>query len=85
LALYATKETGPNGYQFYRSSMTEEMSERRQIEIDLRDAMERNELELHYQPIVSMRDKKLRGFEAARKVEAWPERFRAACGLYTHR
>ena len=64
LALYATKETGPNGYQFYRSSMTEEMSERRQIEIDLRDAMERNELELYYQPIVSLRDKKLQGFEA---------------------
>jgi diguanylate cyclase (GGDEF)-like protein len=64
LALYATKETGPNGYQFYRSSMTEEMSERRQIENDLRDAMERNELELYYQPIVSLRDKKLRGFEA---------------------
>lgn len=64
LALYATKESGPNGYQFYRPAMTEEMSERRQIEADLRDAIERNELQLYYQPIVSLRDKKVRAYEA---------------------
>jgi len=64
LALYATKESGPNGYQFYRPAMTEEMSERRQIEADLRDALDRDELELHYQPIVSLRDRKVHGYEA---------------------
>ena len=64
LALYATKESGPNGYQFYRPAMTEEMSERRQIEADLRDALDRNELQLYYQPIVSLRDRKVLGYEA---------------------
>jgi diguanylate cyclase (GGDEF)-like protein len=65
LALYAAKEAGPNGYQFYRSSMTEAMSERRQIESDLRDAISsKGDLELYYQPIVSLHDKKVRGFEA---------------------
>jgi diguanylate cyclase (GGDEF)-like protein len=64
LALYATKESGPNGYQFYRPSMTAEMSVRREIEADLRDAMDRDELQLYYQPIVSLRDQKVRGFEA---------------------
>jgi diguanylate cyclase (GGDEF)-like protein len=64
LALYAAKEAGANGYRFYRASMTEEMSERRQIEADLRDAIDRNELQLYYQPIVRLHDKKLRGLEA---------------------
>lgn len=64
LALYATKESGPNGYQFYRPAMTEEMSERRQIEADLRDAIERNELQLYYQPIVGLQDRRVRGYEA---------------------
>ncbi len=64
LALYATKKSGPNGYQFYRPAMTEEMSERRQIEADLRDALDRDELQLHYQPIVSLHDKKVHGYEA---------------------
>jgi diguanylate cyclase (GGDEF)-like protein len=64
LALYATKESGPSGYQFYRPAMTEEMSERRQIEADLRDAIDANELELYYQPIVSLHDRKVHGFEA---------------------
>lgn len=64
LALYATKETGPNGYEFYRPAMTKEMSERRQIEIDLRDAIERNELQLYYQPVVSLHDGKVHGYEA---------------------
>jgi diguanylate cyclase (GGDEF)-like protein len=64
LALYATKEAGPNGYEFYRPAMTEEMSERRQIEADLRDAIEHNELQLYYQPIVGLHDRKVRGYEA---------------------
>jgi diguanylate cyclase (GGDEF)-like protein len=64
LALYAAKEHSRDGYQFYRPSMTKELTDRRQIEVDLREAIERNELELHYQPIVSLRDNKVTGFEA---------------------
>jgi diguanylate cyclase (GGDEF)-like protein len=64
LALYAAKEHSRDGYQFYRPSMTKELTDRRQIEVDLREAIERNELELYYQPIVSLRDNKVTGFEA---------------------
>jgi diguanylate cyclase (GGDEF)-like protein len=64
LALYAAKKSGPGSFQFYHCSMTEEMSERQQIEADLRDALSGNQLELYYQPIVSMRDNRIRGFEA---------------------
>jgi diguanylate cyclase (GGDEF)-like protein len=64
LALYAAKEHSRDGYQFYHPSMTKELTDRRQIEVDLREAIERNELELYYQPIVSLRDNKVTGFEA---------------------
>jgi diguanylate cyclase (GGDEF)-like protein len=64
LALYAAKERSRDGYQFYRASMSKELTDRRQIEVDLREAIERNELELYYQPIVSLQDNKLIGFEA---------------------
>jgi EAL domain-containing protein (putative c-di-GMP-specific phosphodiesterase class I) len=64
LALYAAKERNRDGYQFYDVSMTKELTDRRQIEVDLREAIERNELELYYQPIVSLHDNKVTGFEA---------------------
>jgi diguanylate cyclase (GGDEF)-like protein len=64
LALYAAKEHNRDGYQFYHPSMSKELTDRRQIEVDLREAIERNELELYYQPIVSLHDGKVTGFEA---------------------
>ncbi len=62
LALYAAKERNRDGYQFYDASMTKELTDRRQIEVDLREAIERDELELYYQPIVSLHDNKVTGF-----------------------
>ena len=50
--------------KFYEQSMNKELNDRRQIEMDLREAIERNELELHYQPIIDLRrnvDHRLRG------------------------
>jgi diguanylate cyclase (GGDEF)-like protein len=64
LALYAAKERSRDGHQFYEASMTKELTDRRQIEVDLREAIEHNELELYYQPIVSLADSKITGFEA---------------------
>ncbi len=64
LALYAAKERNRDGYQFYEPSMTKELTDRRQIETDLREAIEHNELELRYQPIVNLEDNSVTGFEA---------------------
>jgi diguanylate cyclase (GGDEF)-like protein len=64
LALYAVKATARGNYRFYEKSMNEEITDRRQIEMDLREAIERNELELHYQPIVDLRRNVVTGFEA---------------------
>jgi diguanylate cyclase (GGDEF)-like protein len=73
LALYAAKEHNRDSYQFYQASMTKDLIERRQIEVDLREAIERNELELYYQPIVSLHDNSVIGFEA---LARWNHRTR---------
>lgn len=64
LALYAAKEHNRDSYEFYHPAMTKELLNRRQIETDLREAIERDQLELWYQPIVSLDDDSVVGFEA---------------------
>lgn len=73
LALYTAKERSRGGYQFYQASMTKELTDRRQIEMDLREAIEHNELELYFQPIVNLRDNIVTGFEA---LARWNHRTR---------
>jgi diguanylate cyclase (GGDEF)-like protein len=64
LALYAVKANGRGTYRFYQRSMNEEVNDRRQIEMDLREAIEHDQLELHYQPIIDLRRNVVTGFEA---------------------
>jgi diguanylate cyclase (GGDEF)-like protein len=64
LALYAVKGTNRGTFQFYHVSMNRDINERRQIEVDLREAIERNELELYYQPVINVRRNAISGFEA---------------------
>jgi len=64
LALYAVKGANRGTFRFYHSSMNKDINDRRQIELDLREAIERKELELHYQPIVNVRRNVVSGFEA---------------------
>jgi EAL domain-containing protein (putative c-di-GMP-specific phosphodiesterase class I) len=44
--------------------MNDDVNDRRAIEMDLRDALERNELKLHYQPVINLRHNTITGFEA---------------------
>ena len=64
LALYSVKAGNRGTYKFYEKSMNRELNDRRQIEVDLREAIERNELELHYQPIINLARNAITGFEA---------------------
>ena len=64
LALYAVKSSGRGTYRFYEHAMNEEVKERRQIEIDLREAIEQNLLHLEYQPVIDLRRNTVSGFEA---------------------
>jgi len=63
-AMYAAKETGRNGFQFYSAELAEIASERLELEHDLRYAIRRGELELNYQPKALLGDGALIGSEA---------------------
>lgn len=54
LALYAAKNGGRNRISFYETGMDEAAQARRMIEFDLRLALQRDELSLHYQPLVDV-------------------------------
>jgi diguanylate cyclase (GGDEF)-like protein len=64
LALYAVKMERRGIYRFYERSMNDDVNDRRQVEIDLREGIEQGQLELHYQPIVDLRQDFITGFEA---------------------
>lgn len=52
LALYGAKTRGRNTYCFFENAMMTEADERLRLERELRMAVARNELEVHYQPII---------------------------------
>lgn len=64
LALYRAKTQGRGRFVFFEEGLQAEARERRQIETDLRRALEGNQLELHYQPIIDLGRRTVTGFEA---------------------
>jgi diguanylate cyclase (GGDEF)-like protein/PAS domain S-box-containing protein len=64
LALYAAKGGGRGQYRFFSSELKDGARLRRQIEEDLRDAIQTDQLELHYQPIVRTSDHHVTCLEA---------------------
>jgi len=63
-AVHAAQDKGRNTYQFYLQSMNVALAERLSLETDLRQALERNEFVLHYQPQVDIHRWKIIGVEA---------------------
>jgi diguanylate cyclase (GGDEF)-like protein len=64
MALYAAKAAGRGTYRFFHKSMAEQLRVKRQLELDLRDAIDNEQLALHYQPVLNIADKTINGFEA---------------------
>jgi diguanylate cyclase (GGDEF)-like protein len=64
LALYAAKAAGRGKHCFYEASMHSEAADRQVLENDLRQAVERQELEVRYQPIVRAATEEVSGFES---------------------
>lgn len=63
-AMYSAKEKGRNNYQYFESNMNARVVERHAIEAKLRQALQRQELVLHYQPIVNLGTGMITGVEA---------------------
>jgi diguanylate cyclase (GGDEF)-like protein/PAS domain S-box-containing protein len=63
LALYRSKDIGGGIVNSYEPALHDQARERRDIEIELRSALSKNEFEVHYQPVVH-RDGTVDGFEA---------------------
>jgi diguanylate cyclase (GGDEF)-like protein len=64
LALYRAKTDGRNCVRFHSADLDREVTERVIITDELRGAVERNELELYYQPQVEIRSGRIAGMEA---------------------
>jgi diguanylate cyclase (GGDEF)-like protein len=64
LALYSAKAEGRGISRFYSTGMQEAVNARLVLEQDLRRAVEENQFELHYQPIVTLDRQQVAGFEA---------------------
>ncbi len=63
-AMYRAKQRGGAGHDLYDASMRERAARRLDTEMALREALERQELRLFYQPMVDLRTGALAGLEA---------------------
>jgi diguanylate cyclase (GGDEF)-like protein/PAS domain S-box-containing protein len=64
VAMYRAKARGKATYEVFRAEMEGAALQRLDMEIALRNAIDRNELEIHYQPLVSLETVSIVGLEA---------------------
>ena len=64
MAMYAAKSAGRRTYRFFQPEMDAKVRERRQLEIDLRQAIAQRALEVYYQPCIGLKDDRITGCEA---------------------
>ena len=81
LALYAAKGGGRGQFRFYSADLKDGARTRKRIEEDLRDALQHDQLELHYQPLVCAKTRKVKGFESLMRWNH-PERGWISPGLF---
>lgn len=64
MALYRAKSDGRGTYRFFEAEMDAEIQARRMMELDLREALSKNELAMYYQPVFNLAEDRIAGFEA---------------------
>jgi diguanylate cyclase (GGDEF)-like protein len=63
-AMYVAKASGKSQHEIYRASARAAADDGARIRADLRGAVERGEMRLHYQPIIELASGRIRSFEA---------------------
>lgn len=64
LALYRAKQEGRGGFRFFEARMDAEAQKRRQMELDLHDAIRLGQLSLMFQPLFNLAEGRISAFEA---------------------
>ncbi|RZS58129.1 putative bifunctional diguanylate cyclase/phosphodiesterase [Sphaerotilus mobilis] len=64
LAMYEAKKAGSNGHGFYRAELNQRVQAQMEVERELREALARDEFELHFQPQIGAARGELLGCEA---------------------
>ncbi|MBW2692390.1 MAG: bifunctional diguanylate cyclase/phosphodiesterase, partial [Deltaproteobacteria bacterium] len=64
VAMYRSKQTGGNSLEFFTDEMNESAARRFQVESQLAKALELDEFEMYYQPIVALPEARMVGVEA---------------------
>ena len=64
LALYKAKDDGKGTHRFFEGEMDRRLHDRRLLEVDMPKAITNGEFEVYYQPIVELRTRKVKSFEA---------------------
>jgi diguanylate cyclase (GGDEF)-like protein len=64
VAMYRAKAEGKGRHRVFEESMQAEVVERLELEAELQHAIERDEIEVHYQPVIALDGQTLAGFEA---------------------
>jgi diguanylate cyclase (GGDEF)-like protein len=64
LALYRVKADGRQSFSFYHQDMDARVESRRRLEMDLHEAIEKQQFAVHFQPTIKLNDNSVAGFEA---------------------
>jgi diguanylate cyclase (GGDEF)-like protein len=64
VAMYRAKAEGKGRYRVFEESMQADVVERLELEGELQRAIERDEIAVHYQPVIALDGQTLAGFEA---------------------
>ena len=70
LALYHVKRQGRGTYCFFNKEMGKKQKKRTKIELGLKSAISQNELQLYYQPLISLKNNRVSCCEALMRWEA---------------
>lgn len=63
-AMYSVKNSGKHNFKFFKDDIAQQVLQQLTLENDLRNAIAQNQLELYYQPLMSIESGKIKGAEA---------------------